>query len=176
MRFPLRKLSFLFLCLACLAASGCGSSSSNGPSGPDPTALSVSAMTADGLTATLAQEQATVPPDTPVVFTVTLANKTAAPITFKIPEFVGSPTPLAFLQVFDNKGNVARPGFPFDETVPTIEMTLAPGQSLLRRQYELAYNETAPQWTHFQGRYQTFATFTVDGNDTRIGPLAVTIR
>jgi len=176
MRFPRRDLWFVLVCLACLAASGCGGGSSNGPSGPDPTAVSVSAVTARDLTATLAQERATVPPDTTVVYTLTLTNNTAAPVTFKIQQFAGSPPVLGSFQVLDDKGNVARPGYPFDGTSPLIEITLTPGQSLLQRQVELPYNENAPQWTHFRGRYQAFATFTVDGTNTRVGPLSVTIR
>lgn len=176
MRFPLQKLSLLFVCLACLVASGCGGGGSNGPNGPGPTAMSVSAATARDLTATLSQEQATVSPDTTVVYTLTLTNNTAAPVTFKTQQFADSPPVLGSLQVLDDKGNVARPGYPFDGTGPLTEMTLTPGQSLQQRQYELPYNETAPQWTHFRGRYQAFATFTVDGTNTRVGPLAVTIR
>lgn len=176
MRFPLRNFPFIFVCLACLVASGCGGGGSNGPSGLDPAAVSVSVATARDLTATLAQERATVSPDTTVVYTLTLTNNTAAPVTFKVQQFAESPLLLGSLQVLDDKGNVARPGYPFDGTVPLTEITLTPGQSLLQREYELAYNETAPQWTHFRGRYQAFATFTVDGTNTRVGPLTITIR
>lgn len=180
----MRSLSSFFVCLVCLVLClttfGCGGGSS-GPSGPDPTAVSVSATTANGLTATLAQERATVSPDTTITYTLTLTNNTAAPVTFKTQtietQSMGKTAiPLAYLQVFDDEGRVVRPGFSYDDTVPPAETTLAPGQSLTRGEFQLPYLETSPQWNHFRGRYQAFATFTVDGADTRVGPLVVTVR
>ena len=164
------------LALAALLA-GCGGG------GSTTTPLFVSARTPEGLRATLAQAQATVPTSGTIQYTLTLTNPTAAPVSYtgQVYNSVGGPDIPLFpgsLALTDSDGKTAFPGSQSAIVRPLhpVTVTLQPGQSLSETQavqpaeFNNAYPAAQP------GQYRAVATFTTSGVNTATPPLTVTVR
>ena len=147
---------------------------STGLSGPDPTALIKTGVTADGLTATVSQPAATVAHGASVVYTLTLTNTTGQPYTFSSP--MGNPAAKPILvsgmEVRDSSGNLLPTG-PFatsNVVLASFPVTLQPGESIT--QVEPAIMYTQPD------RYQVTGIFfsgNNNGGPTRVGPLITSV-
>jgi hypothetical protein len=164
------QLKLINLCIGFAAVAivvtlaGCGG---GGNSGGDPgpgggSQLSVSVLEANGLTATLAEDRNTVAVGGTVTYTVTLANKTAAPISINISADALT-SPPASLTVRNSGGSAVYE--PVPGTPPLSSLSLAPGQSLTTTQAVAAYSPA--------GTYSAVATF-FDSAITNAGPLTVT--
>lgn len=118
--------------LALPGLAGCGRSASTTPANPTPHPLSVSATLPDGLLATVAEDRASVPVGGTVTYTMTLANATAQPITFRTLRG-GMPSAGVgdALSLLDARGNIVYPQGVFKLFIyrsPLI--TLVPRQSM----------------------------------------------
>jgi hypothetical protein len=159
---------FLGALVSGCGGGGGGSTGGSGLTGPDPTALSLSATTPDGLTAALSQEQATVKVNSTVTYTVTLTNPGSAPIDIQTSSQPGSTQPLVPVEiaVTDSSGQsvYTSPAPAASQTV-----TLQPTQYL---------TETLTLTNVFQhiGRYSATATFHTGSSPTVLGPLVLTAR
>lgn len=161
--------------------AGCGGSSSTAP--PDPQPRSVSAALPDGLTAMLAEDRSNVSVGGVVSYTMTLANGTAQPITYR--PVIGGPAPSgdvpAALVVRDAGGGTVFPAgaMPlFISIGPST--TLAPGQSVSGT---LAVGNSDQGRYSAAGRYNASAFFAVQaGQDSSslvtatAGPLPIDAR
>lgn len=172
------KLSPPSLCAALVCAAvlltGCGGGGSQGLGGLDPTELSRSGVTADGLTASISQPVFTIRTNRDVTYTLTLTNTTTQPYTFLSP--TGSPDvkpiPVYDLSIKDAAGSTVPP---FQGVTPAIvresfPVTLQPGESAVTT--AVVNNYTSP------GRYSVTATFhTGTSGDilTPIGPLVISV-
>ncbi len=166
---------FLPLILAALVTPGCGGSSDAVTlPGPDPTALAVSAPTAEGLTAELRQDKATIPVTTGTVnYTLTLTNSTQRSVAVSVPQDKsGSPLPPVSLSIKSSAGETLYPspalGMPA-QGGGTQTLTLQPGDFV---------QQTLQLSNLFRviGRYQATATFTTNSGQTAVGPLVLTAR
>ena len=130
------------------------------------TPLSISAVTATGLTATLTEASSTVSVNGTLVYTMTLTNTTTAAIPVNAIN-IPVTTPAAALTVIGPTGNVSFAPIPYAPN--SNNGTLAPGQSI-------STTQTADGFTT-AGTYSATATF---GDDTTgpksVGPLLVTAR
>ena len=166
-----RPVSVTALTLASLLFAGCGGgggggngsgggSGNNGGSGGG--TLSVSAIEANGLTATLSEDKNTVSVGGTVTYTMTLANKTASAVLIQFS--ASTPTqPPAAVVVRDAAGNLVFT--PVPPAPPLDTLSLGPGQALTVSQAVAAFSAA--------GTYSAKATFS-DGPGTTIGPLTVT--
>ena len=180
----MRSARMLFYAAGVLALpglAGCGGGSGTTPTTPPPLLpASVSAAVPDGLTATLAEDRTGVAVGGTVTYTLTLANNTALPITYR--PVIGGAGPSGFpasLLVTDAQGNTA---FPLGAMTAVIfigpSATIAPGQSVSGT-VAVGDNKNLGQFPA-AGRYSAVARFTVQtGQDsasetaTAVGPLAV---
>jgi len=158
--------------------AGCGGSSSTAPTDPQPRA--VSAALPDGLTATLAEDRSNVSVGGVVTYTMTLANATGQPITYR--PVISGPAPSgnvpAALVVRDAGGGTVFPvgAMPlFISIGPST--TLTPGQSVSGT---LAVGDSDQGRYSAGGRYNARAAFTIqtgqDGSSAETvtaGPLPV---
>jgi len=163
----LTSLKFVAPVAAALLLAGCGGGggTSDGGSGGGPgpgSPLSVSVLEANGLTATLAEDKSTVAVGGTVTYTVTLANKTAAPVSINISADALT-LPPASLTVRNSGGSPVYQ--PLPGSPPLSSLSLAPGQSLVSTQAVAAYSPA--------GTYSASATF-FDSAITTAGPLTVT--
>ncbi|MDQ2739933.1 MAG: hypothetical protein M3Y35_15220, partial [Actinomycetota bacterium] len=143
----------------------------------------VSAALSDGLTATLAEDRSTVAVGGVVTYTLTLANATAQPITYR--SVLGGATPSggvpAALVVKDAGGNTVFPVGPIPNFVAIGPgTTLAPGQSVSGT---LAVGGSDEGRYSAAGQYSASAFFTVltgtDGTSqatATAGPLTVDVQ
>lgn len=169
------QLKYIVPCLAAAAVilAGCGGGGGNGNGGDGGTAgsggtsgstLSASVLEANGLTATLAEDRNVIAAGGTVSYTLTLANKSTAPVTINISAGVPA-LPSASLVVRNSAGSAVFqpvPGAP-----PLNSLSLAPGQSLSTVQTVSAFAAV--------GTYNATATFS-DTAVTNVGPLAVTVQ
>ena len=169
--------------LAVPILAGCGGSSGTTAMSPVLTPRAVSAALPDGLTATLAEDRATVAVGGVVTYTVTLANTTAQPITYH--PVIGGVTPSggvpATLVVKDAGGGTAFPVGPMPAIIfigPST--TLGPGQSVSGT---LAVGGSDEGRYSAAGQYSASAFFTLQtGTDsasqttTTVGPLPVDVQ
>ncbi len=161
--------------LALLAAAGCGGSSDNITlPGPDPATLSLSAPTAEGLTAALRQDKSTIAVTTGTVnYTLTLTNSTQNAVAVSVPQDSGgSPLPPVLLSIKDSAGDVLYPNPAIDAPVKgggSQTLTLQPGDFV---------QQTLQITNLFRviGRYQATAVFTTNGGQAVVGPLVLTAR
>lgn len=177
---PFTYLPAWLLLLPLLAGCGGGGGSSNGGGGdrplpgPDPTTLSLSATTADGLAVSLAQDRATIPVNSGVVYTLSLTNNNSTAVTIQAPTQPGSNQPLipVDLTIVDSVGKEVYPdglsNAPTKHTGPAVSLTLQPGQFLSET---VSLSSIFPQ----RDRYQATATFHT-GVTTAVGPLVLTAR
>lgn len=171
----LRTTRALLAALAAILMAGCSGSSDNVQlSGPDPTTLSLTASTPNGLTATLAQDKSTIPVSSgTVTYTLSLTNMGTAAVTVLAPsDTKGGPLPPVTLTVTgsDGEGQVypnASNGTPVPGPQQTV--TLQPGGFL-------SETITLPGAFPTIGRYAATATFTTGGAATVAGPLTLTAR
>lgn len=164
---------FLLLGALIVGAAGCGGGSNDIFSNPGPTSFSVSALTPNGLTATLSQDRATIRTTDTVTYTLTLTNTTASPVVVRTSGFdaTNAPPP-AFIRIVNAQGAFVYPdptwpvlGVPAD---PELFVTLQPGASLTAVQ-------PFPAFFDQPGRYRATATFTVGENEINAGPLTLTV-
>lgn len=145
--------------------AGCGGGSSTAPPAPQP--RSVSAALPDGLTATLAEDRSSVPVGGVVIYTMTLANGTAQPITYR--PVIGGAAPSgnvpAALVVRDAGGAVTFPVGPLPQFISIgPNTTLTPGQSVSGI---LAVGGSDQGRYSTAGRYNASASFAVQtGQDS----------
>lgn len=164
------------LLLVLTLTAGCGGGGGGGVSlpGPDPTALSVSAPTAEGLTATLTQDKSTIAVMRGTVnYAMTLTNSSQSPVAVSVPQDdKGSPLPPVSLRITDSAGGAVYPRAGLGAPVgggATQTLTLQPGDFV---------QQTLQVTNLFQviGRCQATATFTTSGKQTTVGPLTLTAR
>ncbi len=168
-----KALSVTAALLGLLLLTGCSGSSisptspggGGGLTGPDPTALSVSATTAGGLTATLAQDHATIATNGTVTYTLTLTNGTQTAVTVQAAQLNGQAAPPAAFQLADGSGHVLYATQP----TATSPLTLQPGALVSETLTLTGYLQT-------EARYTATATLTVAGTSTSVGPLVITAR
>lgn len=154
---------------------GCGGGSADNVSlpGPDPTTLSLSAPTPEGLTAALSQDKSTIAVTKgTVTYTLTLTNSAQGPIAVSVPQdSAGSPLPPVSLTVKSTAGDTIYPallGLPV-KGGNTETLTLQPGDFV---QQTLQLSNAFPVIS----RYNATATFTTAGGQTVVGPLVLTAR
>lgn len=165
MHLKLTSLKFVAPVAAALVLAGCGGGGGTGDTGGGPgpgSPLSVSVLEANGLTATLAEDKNTVAVGGTVTYTVTLANKTAAPVSINISADALT-LPPASLTVRNSGGSLVYQ--PIPSSPPLSMLSLAPGQSLVSTQAVAVYSPA--------GTYSASATF-FDSAITTAGPLSVT--
>lgn len=140
---------------------GCGGGGGMTPMAPISQPRSVSSMMANGLTATLAEDNSRIPVGGTVTYTLTLANNTPQPISYQ--PVIGGATPPGFpasLIVTDAQGH---PAFPPGAMTAVIFIgpatTLAPGQSVSGT-LSVGSNKDLGQYAT-AGQYSAKATFTV---------------
>lgn len=171
----LRTTRALLAALAAILMAGCSGSSDNVQlSGPDPTTLSLTASTPNGLTATLAQDKSTIPVSSgTVTYTLTLTNNGMAAVTVFAPsDAKGGPLPPVTLTVTGSDGGQVYPGAGSNSPPapgPAQSVTLQPGGFL-------SETITLPGAFPTIGRYAATATFTTGGAATVAGPLILTAR
>ncbi len=166
------------LAVPILAGCGGGGDSSTAPTDPQP--HSVSAALPDGLTATLAEDRSSVSVGGTVTYTMTLANATGQPITYR--PVIGGAAPSgnvpAALVVKDPSGRTAFPVGVMPQFISVgPSTTLAPGQSVSGT---LAVGGSDQGRYSAAGRYNASASFAVQtGQDSSsqetatAGPLPV---
>lgn len=143
--------------------AGCGGSSTATATTPTPQPRSVSAALPNGLTATVTEDKFTVPVGGTVTYTLTLANKTAEPITFQPVRRSAAPSVGVgdTLTVKDAGGGTAFPQGAFAQVLEWgPSETLAPGQSLSGTLTVGGSNNNLGQFST-AGRYSASATFSV---------------
>lgn len=169
--------------------AGCsGSSGSSSAPLITPQPRSVSAKTANGLTATLSEDVDAVSQVGSVTYTVALTNRTSQPITMQIPTCAGSTVdpshPNATVTIADATGAQIYPVYNFIGAPPPpcvssspVAQTLAPGQILTESVKLNAVS--APQIFNIKGVYTLKAsvqTFTLGSGPDAVGPLPLTVQ
>jgi hypothetical protein len=161
----------LSLALAATLLAGCGGGGGGGSSSTAPLPTSVSAQAQDGLTISLAEDRAIIAPNDVVTYTVTVANDTAAPITYD--QVTGQAPDLT---IKDSGGNIVWGGaFPASTQVVglPVPVTLAPGQSA-------SMPPTGITALSSRGDYYATANFSVTGasspQTTSVGALEVVVQ
>ena len=177
----MKPITKAWLCAAGVLAlpgmAGCGGAdtAATAPAGPAPQPRSVSAALPDGLTATLAEDRATVAVGGVVTYTLTLANGTAQPITYQ--PILGGVGPSggvpASLLVLDPRGRTA---FPLG-ALPSVvavgpNITLAPGQLVSGT---IAVGSSNRGGYSAAGRYTASAAFTVQTGQSGASPSATAV-
>ena len=127
-------------------------------------ALSAFVTEPNGLTATLAEDKNTVAAGGTVTYTLTLTNKTAAPVSISYSASAPGQPP-ATLVVRNAAGSALFLPAPGPPPIDTI--ALAPGQSLSSAQTVSSFGAT--------GVYSASATY-ADSAVTTVGPLTVTVQ
>jgi hypothetical protein len=158
--------------LAGCGGGGSGTSSGGGGgsaiSGPDPTTLSISGATPEGLAVSLAQDHSTIAVNGTVVYTETISNPTTQPVSFQSSDQAGTTEPLvpASLTVVNSSGASV-----YSNPAPAqaVMVTLQPGDY---------FTETLTLSNTFQaqGRYSATATFETGATPTALGLLVLTAR
>ncbi len=157
-------LPFLLLLAGCGLLTGCGGGGSSSQTTTMPPVTTppaqtpaVSAAAADGLTATLSENAATVAPGGTLTYTFTLKNGTSAPVPLMTSLSGTTNEPIAALTLTNAAGVTVYPtqhpltGPP---TPPgTGQVTLLPGQAVSKSLSLAAFGAT--------GAYQAVASFTV---------------
>ena len=155
---------------AMLLGAGCSGSSSSDSAllnGSDPTTLSLTAQTPNGLTATLAQDNSTIPVTTGTVnYVLTLTNNSPSAVTVAHPDDAkGNPLPPVTFTLVDASGSTVYQ-LPSSGTLTSL---------VLQPKGYLSETLTLPGALRVIGRYQATAVFTTDGTTT-VGPLTITAR
>lgn len=173
------------LSLACLPGCGGGGNEPSALVGADPTALSASATTANGLIATMTQDKASTSAGASLNYTFTLANPT--PQAVMVQAFGGfnaqgvydlsKMEPDLSFQIADASGKQVYPDpnapQPLIVRVP-LSISLPPGQAISSKM-------TVPSGLSPSARYQAGATFFVSGfgtsggTQTSVGPLTISV-
>ncbi len=112
--------------------TGCGGGGGSSPAGVLSPPLTVSARMADGLTATLSEDHATVPVGGNVAYTFTLTNHTTQPITYIAVSYANAPVAATSnsLEIVDAAGvTTFSAGGPSGPPQDGLSFTLAPGAS-----------------------------------------------
>jgi len=182
-----RTACVLATTLCFLGLTGCGGGGSGQPTfgGPDPTALSASATTPNGLTATVAQEKASTSTGAPLTYTLTLANPTSLAVTVQAVGGLDAQggydlskvQPDVSFQIADTSGKLVYP----DPTVPHPNAAIAPVPITLPAGQAISVRIAIPGGLSPSGRYQANATFLISGQgttsevDAPVGPLIVSV-
>ena len=168
------------------ALAGCGGSSgSSSPALIAPQPRSVSAATANGLTATLTENVDAISRNGSVTYTVTLTNPTAQTVTMQLPPGCTGTDPAypdASLRVTDAGGTIVYPVGPFplnpcQPSLSPVTQSLAPGQTL-KSQFTVSSQGGSSQPFGTKGIYTASATVitSVSGSTTALGPLTITVQ
>ncbi len=175
--FFARRIGLVILLLPLGVVIGCGggggggngsSDPNGGLVGPDPTSLSLSGTTPDGLTVTLAQSKSTIATGGSLVYTYTITNSTPSPISVQTSDQTGTSSPLvpASIGIVNSAGASV---FTLPAPAAAKTLTLQNGDS---------YSETLTVTNIFTrvDRYSATATFQTGSAPTSLGPLIVTAR